>query len=396
VTSILGARPHLAALSAAWLFDGMAAGLTRDPVVILDGAKIVAVRHGVAAPPDAEVVDLGDAVLMPGLVDTHVHLAFDASGNAVEALAARTDDEVLTAMRQAARLALTGGVTTVRDLGDRGYLSLRLRDEPGLPTVVAAGPPITSEGGHCHFLGGVAAQGMEGVRAAVREHAERGVGVVKIMASGGTMTPGTRQEVSQFSAQELRAAVEESHRLGLPITAHAHGRQAIVDAVTAGVDGIEHATFWTEDGVDDPGDVAELIATRRVAVGATLGVVPVAGVAPPPEIAKRMPAVMANGRRLREAGALLTAGTDAGIAPVKPHDVLRYALPQLVDLGMSTVDALRAVTSVAADVVGLAVCKGRIAAGYDADILAVGGNPLTDLDAIHRLRAVYSGGVRVV
>src|SRR5581483_10364526 len=123
-TSIGTKRGRLSALRAAWLFDGTGDALTPDPLVLIDGATIVAVRSGVPAPEHADVTDLGGATLLPGLVDSHTHLAFDASPDPVGALAGRRDDEVLEAMAGAARTALRGGVTTVRDLGDRDYLSL--------------------------------------------------------------------------------------------------------------------------------------------------------------------------------------------------------------------------------------------------------------------------------
>ncbi|MET8877686.1 amidohydrolase family protein [Nocardia sp. NPDC004604] len=131
-----------------------------------------------------DVVDLGGVTLLPGLIDTHVHLAFDAGFDPVGALLTRSDEEALAAMMDAGRASLRAGVTTVRDLGDRGYLSLWLRDRAGLPTIVVAGPPITSPGGHCYFLGGVAEPTEFGIRKAVREHVDRGVDVIKIMASG--------------------------------------------------------------------------------------------------------------------------------------------------------------------------------------------------------------------
>src|SRR5439155_3050951 len=172
------------AIRAARLFDGTS--LVPDPPLLLDGRTIRAVDRGVAPPADAEVVDLDGATLLPGLVDTHVHLAFDASADPATSLAARDDAAVLAAMTAAGQAAVRGGVTTVRDLGDRDYLSLRLRDADGLPTIVAAGPPITTPEGHCHFLGGVTTGAA--IRDAVREHAERGVDVIKVMASGGNMT----------------------------------------------------------------------------------------------------------------------------------------------------------------------------------------------------------------
>src|SRR6516225_1080714 len=282
------------ALQASWLFDGTSSALIPDPVVLIEGSTIRGVSSGGRIPPGATVIGLSGATLLPGLVDTHVHLAFDTSADAVGHLARRRDGEVVDAMKRAGQAALRGGVTTVRDLGDRGYLSLGLRGQAGLPTIIAAGPPITTPRGHCHYLGGTAEPTVSDVRAAVREHAERGVDVIKIMASGGNLTPGSRQDLAQFPPEVLHAAVDEAHRLGLPVTAHAHAVAAIADAVEAGVDGLEHASFWTEDGVDAPDHLIGLIADRRIVVGATVGQVPVPGLAPPPAIAARMPAFMAN------------------------------------------------------------------------------------------------------
>jgi len=398
-TTTITERRRLTALRAAWLFDGTSSTLTANPMVVLDRGTIVAVDAATDPPDGAEVVDLPGATLLPGLIDTHVHLAFDASTDPVGHLAARDDDAALAAMADAAWTASRGGVTTVRDLGDRNYLALTLREAAPsvglLPTIVAAGPPITTPGGHCHFLGG-ATTGVDGVRAAVREHVERGVEVIKIMASGGALTPGTRPELPQFSGEELRAAVDEAHRHSLPITAHAHGTPAIAAAVAAGVDGVEHASFVTADGVDvAPENLIRAIADRRIILGVTGGFAPVPGAALPPAVAVRLPAIIANFRRLHQAGAPIVIGSDAGIGPMKPPDVLRWGVGQLAEIGLSPVAALRTTTSQAAAVCGLGHRKGRLAPGFDADILAVDGNPLTDSAALHRIRAVFIRGSAV-
>ena len=385
------------AIRAGQMFDGI--GVYGPTTVGIDGGKITHVDTVGAPPPEGmPLFDLGpDAFLLPGLVDAHMHLAFDASADPVAALVAAHDDELLARMRVSAARALHAGITTVRDLGDRNYLALDLLAEfsgqPGKgPEILAAGPPITTPGGHCHFLGGEAA-GAEALLAAVRERFERGCSVVKIMASGGNLTPGSAPHKSQYSLPELRLVVEAAHRWGLPVAAHAHAPSAIRDALAAGADTIEHATFMTEDGVDaDPAMLARIAASGS-SLGLTLGS---AGIGEPlssrPVVAKRLEAMTSARKKLLELGAKIVPGTDAGIVEDKPHNVLPFALSDLVALGMSPVAALASMTSGAASACGVADRKGRIAVGADADLLAVAGSPLVDIGMIHNVQAVFRAG----
>lgn len=395
-TAAESAPAPLLALRPAALFDGAAAQLIPSPTVLVERGRILAVEAGrIELPAAAHVVDLDGCTLLPGLVDTHVHLCLDSGSDPFDSLGDRDREAVVRAATEAAKQQLRGGVTTVRDLGDLDYLTLGLRSadarEPDLPTIVCAGPPITTPGGHCCALGGATSVGTEELRAAVAEHAERGVDVIKVMASGGFLTPGSEPETPQFGPEELRTVVDEAHRRGLAVTAHAHSTDAVRGAIDAGVDGIEHCSFLTPDGVDAPDDLIERIAHQRVVVGATVGLLP--GSTPPPFIASLLPDILANHGRLHRAGAAVVAGTDAGIGPIKPHGVLPHAAPHLVDdIGLTPYEALRSMTAGAAQVCGLGTSKGRIAPGYDADLLAVRGDPIADLAALTLVAAVYRQG----
>jgi imidazolonepropionase-like amidohydrolase len=294
---------------------------------------------------------------------------------------------------------LAAGVTAVRDLGDIGWAVVeRDRDTDG-PTVVASGPPLTSPRGHCWSMGGEVA-GVESIRRAVRERHERGADVVKLMASGGAMTTTTDVLACQFTLEEVRAACDEAHRCGMPITVHAHALTAVEQAVDAGVDGIEHCSCMTSRGLHTPPDLAERIAAAGIAVCPTLG--RDLSVQPPPQILALMQRTgmtwegrLAQVRELHEAGVTLISGADSGISTGKPHGVLPVAVSDLVDCGVPPPVALASATSVAADACGLGHRTGRLRAGLHADLLLVHGDPTLDATALRALRLVLSRGREV-
>ncbi|MGH9275894.1 MAG: amidohydrolase family protein, partial [Acidimicrobiales bacterium] len=305
-----------------------------------------------------------------------------------------TDDALLERARASAQQALRAGITTIRDLGDRAYLTLRLRHDPDLPTILCAGPPITRVGGHCHYLRGEA-DGEAALVAAVRDRHDHQCDVVKIMATGGAGTPTFPMWKSQFTTVELRAVVDEAHALGMPVASHCHGVAGIEQSVEVGVDSIEHCTFFTEAGRSEPDeDLMGRIAASGVCVSATLGFLPGAPLTNPVMVANRETVVAAR-RRLHDLGATIVAGTDAGITPAKPHDVLPHALRDLVGVGMSHLEGLRALTSGAAAACHVGDRKGRLARGWDADLFAVAGDPTVDSDALLAPVAVWRGGRRL-
>lgn len=362
--------------------------------ITFEGGTLTEVRPGA---PAAEAEELGDVTVLPGLVDAHQHLSFDASADVLTPLLESTDDDLLDLMTRNARTVLAAGVTTVRDLGDRRFLSLRLRDQlrqdPGAgPELLVSGPPLTPTRGHCWFLGGEANTD-DDLRAAVRERAERGCDVVKIMVTGGVITPGFGPHESQYDRRQVALVVDQAHAAGLPVAAHAHGPDGIRDSVAAGVDSVEHCTWFTADGVEPDWEVARAMAAAGIVLSATLG--QRAGMTPPPAIAQRIDAMRANLARLWELGVTVVCGTDGGVGPAKPHDVLPRAVLELVQIGLPFRDALAAATSRAADACGVGDRKGRIAPGHDADLLVVRGDAEADASLLLDVERVYRAGVRV-
>jgi imidazolonepropionase-like amidohydrolase len=382
--------------------------LTEGATVLIEGETIVGVEPATYDVPSDCPVTTYDGTLMPGLIDAHVHLV--AAGNrggepgSLENAGPASDDELDALIVQALRDQAAGGVTTVRDLGDSRYRTLLHRDRqaPGLPRIRAAGPPLTTPGGHCFYLGGVVSNGVE---AAVAEHVERGVDVIKVMASGGMLTPGSDQLGAQFELDVLRRIVEAAHAAGLKIYAHSHSLVGIRDAVQAGVDGIEHFTGLAPDGPTIPDDLLEEIARKDIAVDPTLSFdparLPPPGLVPPPmmELLTRLglgfeTRALVRGdqvRRAREHGVRVVSGLDAGAAPPKPHGGLWRAVVELTGpAGYPVDEALATATSVAADDLG--VPAGRLRPGLSADLLVLDGNLQSDPSALEHPVAVVLRG----
>jgi imidazolonepropionase-like amidohydrolase len=407
------------AIRAAHAFDGesfLAGGAT----ILVEGRRIEAVEPlAYDVPEGCPVHEHEDATVLPGLVDTHVHLVADSGPMALERVGDYSDEELDAVVTEALRRQLAAGVTTVRDLGDRRFNVVERRDrqrahDDGLPWIVASGPPITSPGGHCHYLGGEVSGDAE-IEAAVRERVERGVDVAKVMASGGMNTPGTVVGATQFSLADLRRIVEVAHDAGLPVTVHSHAADGIDQALAVGVEGIEHASYLTSGG--PPGLAALLhleasdqqiadLAASGCAVCPTLGglgpelfrqappqvqqLIAAAGVTPEQIFEARMGLI----ERMHRAGVRLVSGTDAGISPPKAHGNLAAAVADLAGV-TGVVEALASATGRAAEACGLGATKGRLAPGRDADLVVVDGDLAHDVTALRRVRQVVLHGGRV-
>ena len=240
-------------------------------LVLVDDGRITGVEPGTApAPEGCQVLEVPGGTVLPGLIDVHVHLCADGTDGTLDRIGEPDEDAMMAVIEESLRRHLAAGVTTVRDLGDRRFAVLdwrsSSRSRSGVyPAVVSAGPPITSVRGHCANMGGQAA-GPDQLRDAVRERAERGADVVKIMTSGGFATAGTQVMLCQFALGELRVVVEEAHAAGLPVTAHAHSLPAVQMAMAAGVDGIEHCSFLTDQGIQQSDEDVARLAEAGTAV----------------------------------------------------------------------------------------------------------------------------------
>jgi imidazolonepropionase-like amidohydrolase len=382
-------------IRAARIFDGH--HFRDGPVLVLiEDGVIGAVDFTRASCPDGvPLVDLGTGALIPGLVDAHAHLCWDPTEEPQQ-LGVASREMLVARVHQHAQQALRSGVTTIRDLGDRDYASLSVQRQYGQrrsvgPELVVSGPPLTRTGGHCWFLGGQADTAAELVDA-VEERARRGVDWIKVMATGGFRTHGTNPWRPQYTADQLAAVVDAAHQVGLPVTAHAHATAGIAAAAAAGVDGVEHCTFVSEAGcVVDP-NVVESIVAQGIWCGITI---PRPRPGMPAETLAVLERKWGNVRQLMAAGAHVAFSSDAGIAPIKPHDVLPRDLSYLSNQGFSCVEVLAGATAQAAASCRLADRKGRIAPGYDADLLAVDNDVHNNLDALCHLNAIWRAGIPV-
>lgn len=366
---------------------------------LADGALVVGdttvAWTGLAAELPAEYAllprtDYPAATILPGLIDCHVHLGFDGGPAPAARMQSETSEQQLVLMLRSARELLGVGVTTARDLGSRSYLSVVVRDAvaAGLargPRLVVAASPITVTGGHCWFMGGEA-DGEEDLRKMVRIHHKHGADLIKVMSTGGFMTAGSAPWYAQFTVAELTAVVEEASRLDKPVAAHAHGLEGIDRAVQAGVSTLEHCSFVTDTNervFSEP--LAARIAEQGIFVCPTVNV-------NAPYLGKRLGRPIGQHLRpMRDMGVRLVAGTDAGINNT-PHHQYIGGLEYLVTLGFRPGEVLAMATTEAADALGLGSTTGRLAAGYEADVIVVDGDPEADISALRRLRRVIARG----
>ena len=403
-------------LKAARIFDGKSKALIPNGVVVVQGDKIVDVGSNVAVPGDAKVIDLGDMTLSPGFMDAHTHLTLDFSGDfnkrRLEQLDLNVSEQAIRAVGYA-RTTVEAGFTTVRDVGSRFVSSREFVDvasrnaiNKGViigPRMLVATKGIGATGGHFDPTGGFRdflfgrepdytdgiANGPDEVRKAVRFEVKNGADVIKAAVSGGVLSLADEVDTPQFTPAEMAALVDESHRLRKKVAVHCHGDQAAREAIEAGVDSIEHGSFMKPQTVALMKQKGTFLTPTLMASEYIMSKI---DRYPPTLQAKAREATAARSDMFRNAvkiGVRISFGTDAAVFP-HGQNAKEFAL--MMGLGMAAIDALKSATSNDAELLGIAQKVGTLEKGKLADIIAMPGDPTTDITATERVSFVMKEG----
>jgi imidazolonepropionase-like amidohydrolase len=415
VALILAAAPALAkdqVIHAGKLIDGLGKTPREKVSILIHDDRITAVQPGFVTPAGAEVIDLSAATVLPGLIDAHDHITgeFDGGNPVVQAVTGSTYDGAYVSVGAAWR-TLQAGFTTIRDVGADNALVIAMKKAiakgviPG-PRMWVAGEPLGPTGGHGDAANGLDEQlshpgwtdnlidSPEAARRTVRAFRRQGVDLIKIMPSGGVLSTGDNPDEQLMADDEIRAVVETAHSLGLKVAAHAHGKEAIDKAVVLGVDSIEHGSFADAESY-------RLMKAHGTYLVPTLLVgdtaMKIARAHPeqlnPSSAAKALrvgPVLLKNLGDAYHAGVKIAFGTDEGLAP---HGDNGREFALMVKAGMTPIDAILAATAGGSDLIGRPQDIGSVQAGRYADIIAVSGDPLSDITELERVQFVMKGGV---
>ncbi|MCU7553812.1 amidohydrolase family protein [Alteromonas sp. ASW11-19] len=377
-----------------------------DAVVVIEGDTIVDAgkRSQITVPDGADTIALGDATLMPGFMDMHVHLTSDASKHGYKRLAVSLPRAAITGVKHA-KDTLLAGFTTVRNVGAPGFADVALRDAINAgdvmgPRMFVAGPSLGVTGGHCDsnllpfeyesYSDGVA-DGPWEVRKAVRRNIKYGANVIKFCATGGVLSKGTKVGAQQYTLEEMQALVEEAHLRGLTVATHAHGTSGIKDAIRAGVDSVEHVSLLDDEAIALALEKGTYFSMDIYVTEYILEKGEEAGI-----LAESLNKERVVGQRQRDnfekavkAGVNMVFGSDAG---VYPHGDNGKQFARMVKFGMTPMQAIQAATINPATLLKQADQLGSLQKGKFADVVAVPGNPLDDMSKLENVQFVMKAG----
>ncbi len=389
------------AIRDAALFDGVRLARRHATVLIEDG-RITAVddaRHA-RIPRGAARIDGRGLTLIPGLIDCHVHLSLGAEPDVVHTLQQEPPSLTLLKAVRFAQTTIEAGITTVRDLGFRDHSVFVLRQAinagllPG-PRILPVGLAICMTGGHARFIGREADGPVE-IVAAVREQLAAGAEAIKLIASGGVLTPDTSPEAAQLTPEELEAGIAEARRAGRRVAAHAHSAIGMKNAMRAGAHSIEHATLLDDEATSLMLQLGVYMVPTLSALATTADAGSGCGV--PASVVEKAHAMRARHeasfKHAHQAGVRIAMGTDAG-TPFNHHGENAQELERMVALGMTPAEAIAAATSQAAHLLGLEDSVGRIEVGMQADLLIIDGDPLKKINVLRdrdRIAGVMKAG----
>jgi imidazolonepropionase-like amidohydrolase len=387
------------------LLDVRTGQMLSDQVVTFDSDGVI--TSVTPAAGNALALDLTHATCLPGLIDVHTHITSDPVHSGYAGLGVSVPRQAVTGAKNA-RLTLLAGFTTIRNVGASDFTDVAVRDGINAgdiegPRMLVSGPPLGITGGHCddnllpyeyHYKAEGVADGPWAARAKVREVIKYGADLIKICASGGVLSKGDLPGTPQYSPEEMQAIAEEAHKLGRKVAAHAHGTQSIKDAIRAGIDSIEHSSLIDDEGIA----LAKQRGTYLVfdiynddfilQEGAKVGMLPESI-----EKEKKLGRLQReNFRKAFQAGAKIAFGTDAG---VYPHGDNAKQFGKMVEWGMQPVDAIQAATTHAAELMGWSERVGSLEKGRYADLIAVEGDPLSNVKILEDVKFVMKGGVVV-
>lgn len=392
------------AVKAARLLDVKTGKFVENAVVLIKGERIDAVGSNLAIPAEAQVIDLGGATLLPGLIDAHTHITGDPEHLGYSSIAISVPREALYGAKNA-RITLDAGFTTIRNVGAGGYADVALRDAinagdvPG-PRMLVSGPSLGITGGHCDdtlhapeykITGDGVADGSAAAMKKVREVIKYGADLIKICATGGVLSFRDDPQASQYTLEEMKVIVDEAHRLGRKVAAHAHGVDGIKLAVQAGVDSIEHGSYIDDEAVKMmKARGTYLVPTVYLADWLLDNAVRIGLPAPLVEKAKVvLPMARKNIANAIKQGVPVAFGTDAA---VYPHGLNAHEFAVYVKLGMTPLAAIQSATVNASKLLGWEDRVGSIDKGKFADLVAVQGDPLKDVTELERVQFVMKGG----